>query len=226
MYRDRVGRLQLGEHIGGILHDMSLKIHRDELHTVIHPGDLPDVPIEDPHARLGPFGVLPHHVVVVFHLHHPVPLAEHIGPELPLPLLRGGGIYGGLNGPVEAPGAAVVLPGGGKHLDLFRRDAHIFGQPFAHQLHNSLLSGERLASPEEKHVLGAVVMEGGHDPLVHLVSRTDDGALGRLAEHLVEPHHGHPAAPDQVGEQIPRPHAGELVRVPHQHQAAVLPEGG
>ena len=29
-------------------------------------------------------------------------------------------------------------------------------------------------------------------PLVHLVGRTDDGALGRLAEHLIEPHRGHP----------------------------------
>ena len=55
---------------------------------------------------------------------------------------------------------------------------------------------------------------------------SDDGALGRLAKDLGETDGGHRPAADQVGEQVSRPHGGELVRVAHQHQPAVPPQGG
>ena len=60
---------------------------------------------------------------------------------------------------------------------------------------------------------------------IHRVGVADDGGLLRLAEHLPQKHRLHPPAADQVGEHVPRPHGGQLVRVPHQHQPGSGPQG-
>ena len=78
---------------------------------------------------------------------------------------------------------------------------------------------------QEKEV-GTLVVQVGEAPLVDAVGVHDDGAPGGLAEDFGEADHGDPAAADEVGEEIARPHAGQLVRVAHQHQAAVPPQGG
>ena len=70
-----------------------------------------------------------------------------------------------------------------------------------------------------------VLPQVGQLPRVHQVCVADDGALGRLAEDLGEADGGHRPAADQIGEQISRPHGGELIRVPHQHQPAVPTQG-
>lgn len=63
---------------------------------------------------------------------------------------------------------------------------------------------------------------GQEHPLVYLVGVADDGTLGSLAENLGEPHGGHHLAADEVGKQVARPHGGQLIRVAHQYQAAVV----
>ena len=71
-----------------------------------------------------------------------------------------------------------------------------------------------------------VVPQVGQLPPVDPVGAADDGALGGLPEDLGQAHHGdHPAA-DKVGEQVARPHAGQLVGVAHQDQPALRPQGG
>lgn len=68
-----------------------------------------------------------------------------------------------------------------------------------------------------------IVPQVGQLPPVDPVGAADDGALGGLPEDLGEAHHGdHPAA-DKVGEQVARPHAGQLVGVAHQDQPALRP---
>ena len=53
----------------------------------------------------------------------------------------------------------------------------------------------------------------------------DDGGLLRLAEDLGQTHHRHDAAADQVVKEPTRPHAGQLIRVAYQHQAALVLHG-
>src|SRR6266404_2087507 len=47
------------------------------------------------------------------------------------------------------------------------------------------------------------------------VSRGDDPAMSRLAEHLRQPHHGHDDAFDDVPQHHPRANGGQLVYVPY-----------
>ena len=65
-----------------------------------------------------------------------------------------------------------------------------------------------------------------HNTLVDPVGVHDNGALLGLAENLGESHPRHHMAAQQVVQHVARPHGGQLVRVAHQHQAAVPPHGG
>ena len=108
-----VGWLQLAQHLGAVLHQPPVKVHGDDLAPGVHVGDAADVAVEDPQARRAAPPVLPHDVVVVLHLHDPVPKAEEVGTEPPLPLAGLGGVEGLLEPLVEGEGAALVLAGGG-----------------------------------------------------------------------------------------------------------------
>ncbi len=48
--------------------------------------------------------------------------------------------------------------------------------------------------------------------------RGDDAALGRLAEHLDEPHHRHRARIDDVGQHLARADRGQLIDIADQDQ--------
>ena len=52
VYRDGEGGLQLPQHIRGVLHQLAVKVHQDDL--LVHRADHPDVPVEHPHAGGGP----------------------------------------------------------------------------------------------------------------------------------------------------------------------------
>ena len=57
------------------------------------------------------------------------------------------------------------------------------------------------------------------------MGRADDSRRLGLPEDLREGHRLHPSTADEVPEDVPRAHGGELVRVPHHHQAAVRLQG-
>lgn len=109
-----------------------------------------------------------------------------------------------------------VFSGGGEHLDLIRRDAHILRQTGQAQLHDGLSRPLRLEAAEEEKVL-VLVVQPRHDALVDQVGVADDGGLLGLAEDLGQTHHRHDAAADQVVKEPTRPYAGQLIRVAHQH---------
>ena len=52
----------------------------------------------------------------------------------------------------------------------------------------------------------------------------DDVGLVRLAENLRQRHQRDPPAANEVAEHIPRPHRGQLVRIPDHHQPAPGPQ--
>ena len=220
---DGEGGLQLPQHVRGILHDLAVEVHHHAL--LVHRLDDPDVPVEHPHAGGGAVLLPPKDVVVVFHLHHPVPRPEDPVPEAALPLPLRGGIQGGLEGLVQHRGAGPPAAGGGEHLDLVCGDAHALRQPAAAQVHNGLHCQLGVPAAEEEEV-AVVLPQVGQLTGIHHVGVADDGALGGLAEDLGEADHGHRPAANQVGEQVARPHRRQLVRVPHQYQAAVPPQGG
>ena len=151
------------------------------------------------------------------------PPAEDVGAEGPLPLALGGGVERLLQRPVQGGGARAPLPGGGEHLDLLRRDAHVLGQAGPTQLHNGVHRLGRVPPAQVEKVLGPVFQIGRRPP-VDPVGVHDNGALPGLAENLGEGDGRHHAAPDQVVQHVPRPHRGQLIRVAHQHQPAVPPQ--
>ena len=97
-------------------------------------------------------------------------------------------------------------------------------QPGFAQLHHRGEGPLPIPAAEEEEV-SLVVGQLGRLAQVHRVGVADDGRLLRLAEHLPEEHRLHPAAADQVGEHVSRPHGGQLVRIPHQHQPGAGPQG-
>ena len=69
-------------------------------------------------------------------------------------------------------------------------------------------------------------MQGRGLAPVHRVGVADDGRLGRLTENLREAEGGDPLGAEEIRQQIPGAHRGQLVRIPHQNQATVPAEGG
>ena len=226
MDRHGVSQLQLRQHIGGVLHQLALKVHSNHFAPLTDLGDHADVPVEHAHAALQAVLLAPHHIVVVAHLHDPIPHPEHDGAELPLRLFRGGGIQHRLQGLVQIGRAGQVFPCGGKHLNLVRRDAHALGQTAGTKVQNGLHRCLSVVSSQEEEVAAAPVGQRRQLPLIHQVGVHHDGRLLSLPENLRQPHHGHNSRADQVVKELPRPHAGQLVRVPHQHQPAVALQRG
>ena len=167
----------------------------------------------------------PEDVVVVLHLHHPVPRPEDRSRRSaapPSPPRAGSAPPGGPGSARRCPSPACGwgrAPGSGRP-----------GCPSARAGGGG--TGPRWCPPRSGRPGGRGKRSpcrssaGRAAPPVDQVGVADDGALGRLAEDLGEPHGGHRPAADQVGEQVPRPHRGQLVRVAHQHQPAVTPQGG
>ena len=220
---DGKGGLQLPQHIGGILHDLAVEIHGDLL--LVDGTDHTHVAVEHPHAGLQPLLVPPEDIVVVFHLHDPVPRAEDPVSEAALPLVLPGRVQGLLKDLIETFGPRPPAAGGREHLDLVGGDAQPFGQTAAAQVHHRVQRSLGVPADHEEKVVVVAPQVGGN-PLIDHVGVADDVALGGLPEDLGQTHRGdHPAA-DQVGEEVARTHGGQLVRVPHQHQPAVPGQGG
>ena len=123
---DRPRRFQLTQQFGGIVHNTSVKGHGDT--ACVHLGDHTDIAVENAQITLTCFGIFPKQIVVVADLHDTVALSEDVLPEGPFALVGGRRIEGGLQGAVEGGGACPTHTGGGEHLDLVGRDAHVFGQ--------------------------------------------------------------------------------------------------
>ena len=223
MDRDGVGQLQLAELFNAV--DRPPPVVKGQLQHFPGGVDLLNpahVAVEDAAAH-GAVLSLPDDVVVVPGLHNPVPLPEEAFSPQKLPLVRRFGIQRLLEAAVEADGAAGPLAHGGEDLNLVRRNAHAPRQAGLAQLHHGGDRPLRLPAAEEEEV-PLVAGERGRLAQVYGVGVADDGGLLRLTEHLPQKHRLHPAAADEVGEHVPRPHRGQLVRVSHQHQPGAGPQ--
>ena len=223
MYRHGVGHVQLIEKVGGIYAGAVVKLNGDELAGGIDLLNDTHIAVEDARAH-GAVIPLPHHVVVIAGLHDPVALPEHhVAPRL-LPLAGGGRVQRRLQGAVQVHRAAHALAGGGQHLYLIRRNAHVLRQPLLTKLHHRLhQTVRRAAAQEEKVVLG--VFQLRRLPQIHRMGVADDGALFRLTEDFRQGYGRHHAAAQQVAQHVARPYGGQLVRVAHHHKAAAGPHG-
>ncbi|CAN4049907.1 Aminotransferase class V domain-containing protein, partial [Dysosmobacter welbionis] len=221
--RHGIGQIDLIEHIQRVRGDPVIKVHHQQLSGRVDLHDPSHVSVEHAGAH-GAVRLFPYHVVVVFRLHDPVSGAEQPLSPLDLPFVRRRRVQRRLKTAVQILRAAGPLPGGRQHLDLVRRDAHVVRQPGFAQLHHRGEGPLPIPAAEEEEV-SLVVGQLGRLAQVHRVGVADDGRLLRLAEHLPEEHRLHPAAADQVGEHVSRPHGGQLVRIPHQHQPGAGPQG-
>jgi len=154
--------------------------------------------------------------MVVLGLHHLV-----TDGEAPAKLLNAGGIgiERRLQAHVERTGAGHAAVHRTQHLDVADRV-----QP--ELARNALLDhGEDLVD----HVLGLVRGDEveiaprfgfpfGHPTLVDAMGVDDDPALCGLAEHFAQAHHGNRGRADDVGQDLPGAHRGELIDVAHQEQ--------
>ena len=136
MYRHGEGGLQLPQHVRGILHHLAVKVHGDDL--LLDGADHSDVPVEHPHAGVGSPLLPPEDVVVVAHLHHPVPRPEHPVAEAPLPLPLQGRVQRRLKGLIQGAGARPPAAGGGQHLDLVGGDTQPLWEAAAAQVHHGV----------------------------------------------------------------------------------------
>ena len=217
---DGIGGLQL---VGGALeivdHVLVVNADVDGPAGLVNLRDDAHVPVE--HALPGGAVLLgPGEVVVVAYLHHLVPQAEQGAVYFDLRLAPGGGVDGLPQVLVQLHGAQLPLAAGAQHLDV--RDAGIAvaaGQAHAAQGDNQLggLLGVLLGQEEEVAVVAAQV---GQFALHNAVGAHDDEALLGLAENLLELHRGEQAGGNQIPQDVARPHAGQLVVIPHQNQPA------
>ena len=125
---------------------------------------------------------------------------------------------------MQGPGAGAPAAGGGEDLNLVGGDAHPLGQTAAAQVYHRVQ--HRLGVPAgQAEEIPLVAPQVGNLPPVDEVGAADDGALCGLTENLRQPDRGNRPAADEVGEEGPRPHRWQLVRVSHQHQAAPAVQG-
>ena len=216
MDRLGIGQVDLAEHFHAVRCFPAVKVQRQPFAPGVDLRDAAYVAVEHSGAH-GAVILLPDHIIIIPGLHDPVPYPEHPLPPQDLPLAGCPGVQRLLQEPVQVDGAAGPLPGGRQHLDLLRRDVHIVRQAGLAQLqrrrHRPL--GVPAAKEEEISLIPLQVRAFAQiDP----VGVADDGGLLRLPEHLPEKHSLDLFAADQVGKHISRPHGGQLVRIPHQHQ--------
>ena len=121
MYRDRVGKLKLAQHIERVGRKAVIEAHDQAFLLRIDALELAHVAVE--HARAGLVAALPDDVVVVAHLHDAVALAEdNVAEALFAPVLAWR-IERLLQTAVERSRAAALPSGRGQHLNLRRRKA-------------------------------------------------------------------------------------------------------
>ena len=111
--------------------------------------------------------------------------------------------------------SAQVLVHGGEHLEaVLGLGPGQVGIKVHNIVHGFLFRGK---FPETEIIFSFPL---GHHALVDPVGIPDDGAQLCLAEHIFQPDDGHSTAADDVLEHGARPHAGQLVHIPHQDQPA------
>ena len=103
--------------------------HRQGLCAGVDPGDRTHVAVENAGAYGAAVGLLPHYIIIVANLHHPVPLPENNISESALLFVGSSGVQGGLQHFVQGSSANAPLAGGRQHLNLLRWNAHVLGQP-------------------------------------------------------------------------------------------------
>ena len=176
----------------------------------VHPLDDADVAVED------------FLFIVVPDLHDLVALPVYVTPSAQATLA---GVYGLLQELVEVRGADHAALHRGEDLNLAGTDAVIAGELGLYQL----LDGgrgllRRLPLHEEKVGVPAVG-EVGHLAAIDAVGVHDDTAGLRLAEDPGQTDNREAAGVDDIPQDIPGPHAGQLVDVAHQDQRHAVGDG-
>ena len=109
-------------------------------------------------------------------------------------------------------------------LDLFRRNAHVFGQSCGAQVPNEL-DHVLLGGPAHEEEVAFYIFQVRHFAPVDSVGIHYDQALLGLPEDLRQAHGRQRAAAQHIAEGAPRSHRRQLVRVSHQNQALSLGDG-
>ena len=220
MRGDGVGKLQLREHLG-LIDDLAVvKEDVDLVLLRVDGDDRADVAVE--HARAGrAVGALPRQIVVIADLHDAVALAEaRAAAELfaPAGLRR---VQRRLQGAVQIGRPRLALAGGADDLNFPGGDMHILRQTARAELTDGLheLRGRAAAQEEAVAVLCG---QNGQLAAVDGVGVHDDEALPGLPENFRQADGRDDAAADEVGKQVARADARQLVRVADEHKAGLL----
>ena len=166
----------------------------------------------------------PGQAIVVFDLHHLVPLPEHHVAIFPFFFLMGRGIQGLLQALIQIIDPQRALFHGGQHLDILQR---LLGAQL-----RGLAAIEGNKPPDHRllllHGFKAEILQpfqDGHLALVDPVGVGDDGAAAGLAEDLRKAYHWDLAGIHHIPQYVSRPHGGQLVTVSHHDQPGTGGQG-
>ena len=178
-----VCRLQFGQHIKGVVRLTVFKEDADPFGSQIHRLNDTDIAVKNACAHIAAVELFPYYIIVIPNLHHPIALSERKITEFFLFFRRMRWVEMLLQHLVQLPGTDHALSGGGQHLYLIGRNAHVFWQTDADQLRHRLLQlGLGMAGQEEEVLVLAPKIR--HVAFVDAVGVHDDQALLGLTEDL------------------------------------------
>src|SRR5207245_5421004 len=161
-------------------------------------------------------------VVVVLDLHDLVAWGK--GPAEALDLAVAGRVQGRLEVDVQRASAASAAVHRAQHLNVTNGiKTEALGNARLDQFDNPRHGGFRIVRLHEIKVAVALGFgEIGNAPLVDPVRAGDDAALGGLPEDLSQPHDGHHAGSNDVGQDLTRADGGELIDVADDQQRGMI----
>ena len=219
MYGHGVGHVKLCKHIGGVDGGAVVKDDLQKLAARVDLCDVSHVAVEDARARRA-IRLLPDNVIVVARLHDAVALAEGELAEAALLFAGLRRVQRRLQGKVQRPCTRVAAAGGRQDLQFLRGNAHLVGQPRFAQLHHRFDEPHAVAPGEEEKVVRGSVFELRRHAGVDKVRVAHDHRLPGLAENIAQGDGRNAAAANEVGKNVARAHARQLVRVADQNEAA------
>ena len=224
MHRHGIGRLQLAQ-LGKIVVYLPVIIHnRHGFHVWVDGQNRTDISVKYAGTCGTAVAFLPHYIIVIPDLHHPIALPEQKFSELALFFCGSRGIQRRLQGLIQRAGAHAALPGGRKHLDLICRNAHFLRQPLGAQAGNGLAQLLfRPAGQEEKVTFH--IPKLGHNTLVGPVGVHNDKTLLGLSENLCEPNRRQHLAAQTISKGETWTYRRQLIRVTHQNQPLIARYG-
>ena len=218
MNRNCISRLQLIELIIGIGRRAVFKLNTNQLFPRQNLCDHANITVEDARFFL-PFRCCNRQIVIVADLHHLIALPKKLIPEGHCAAPGLIGIDPVADQGVYLDGSCLCFAGGDDdlqpvcHLQAVTPRNAVYRhlqRRFQYALRRFFGNKEEIAAVFKLRAVAGVDGMGGGDNRARL----------RLAKNLGERHGGHRTAFHQIRQNIPRAHAGELIRIAHHNQAA------